>query len=94
MQQKIADALDTTTEYLLGSSETLIVQAYEKGGKKSARDIEELVGEVTALFAGGELSEDSLDGAMRALNDAYWIAKDKNKKYAPKKYRKSEKTES
>lgn len=92
--QKIADALDTTTEYLLGSSETLIVQAYEKGGKKSARDIEELVGEVTALFAGGELSEDSLDGAMRALNDAYWIAKDKNKKYAPKKYKKSSKKES
>ena len=49
---------------------------------------------MTALFAGGELSEDSLDGAMRALNDAYWIAKDKNKKYAPKKYKKSSKKES
>jgi len=24
---------------------------------------------------------------MRALNEAYWLAKDKNKKYAPKKYR-------
>ena len=27
-------------------------------------------------------SDDALDGAMRALNEAYWIAKDKNKKYA------------
>ena len=29
---------------------------------------------------------------MKALNDAYWIAKEKNKKYTPKKYRKSEET--
>ena len=39
------------------------------------------------LFAGGTLSEDALDGAMKALNDAYWRAKEKNKKYTPKKYR-------
>ena len=39
--------------------------------------------------AGGSLSEEALEGAMKALNDAYWIAKAKNKKYAPKKYRKS-----
>ena len=30
---------------------------------------------------------------MKALNDAYWIAKEKNKKYTPKKYRKTTKTE-
>ena len=86
--QKIADALNTTTEYLLGSSGTYVVEAHEKGGSKAARDIEQLVSEVTGLFAGGELSEESLEGAMKALNDAYWIAKEKNKKYTPKKYRK------
>lgn len=85
--QRIADALHTTTEYLLGSSGTYVIDAHEKGGAKAARDIEELVGEVTGLFAGGELSEESLEGAMKALNDAYWIAKEKNKKYTPKKYR-------
>lgn len=45
---------------------------------------------MTGLFAGGTLSEEALEGAMKALNDAYWIAKEKNKKYTPKKYRKSE----
>ena len=85
--QRIADALHTTTEYLLGSSGSYVIDAHEKGGAKAARDIEELVGEVTGLFAGGELSEESLEGAMKALNDAYWIAKEKNKKYTPKKYR-------
>lgn len=86
--QKIADALNTTTEYLLGSSGIIVAEAHEKGGAKAARDIDELVSEVTGMFAGGTLSEESLEGAMKALNDAYWIAKEKNKKYTPKKHRK------
>ena len=44
---------------------------------------------MTGLFAGGELSEEAIEGAMKALNDAYWMAKEKNRKYTPKKYRKS-----
>lgn len=83
--QRIAEALGTTTEYLLSSGETLVVEAHERGGARAARDINELVGEVTGMFAGGKLSDDALDGAMRALNEAYWIAKDKNKKYGRKK---------
>ena len=77
----IAMALGTT------SADIYVEAAREKGGAKAARDIEELVGEVTGLFAGGQLSEDALEGAMRALNDAYWMAKEKNKKFTPKKYR-------
>ena len=79
--QRIADVLGTTTEYLLGSSGTYVVEAHEKGGAKAARDLDQLVTEVTGMFAGGHLSEDALEGAMKALNDAYWIAKEKNKKY-------------
>lgn len=83
----LAIALGTTPDYLLGTAETYVVEAREKGGRKAAKDIDELVSEVTGLFAGGQLSEDALEGAMKALNDAYWLAKEKNKKYAPKKYR-------
>lgn len=83
--QRIADALGTTTEHLLSNGETLVVAAHERGGACAAKDINELVSEVTGMFAGGKLSDDALDGAMRALNEAYWIAKDKNKKYGRKK---------
>lgn len=83
--QKIADALHTTTEYLLGSEETFVIEAHEKGGAKSARDVNELVSEVTALFAGGTLDENAKEGVMAAINRAYWDAKEKNKKYTPKK---------
>ena len=83
--QRIADALMTTPAYLLGSSGAYIVEAGARGGQPAARDIDELVSEVTGLFAGGKLSDEALDGAMRALNEAYWIARDKNKKYAAKR---------
>jgi len=81
---RLAGALGTSPEYLLGRSGLYVMEAYEKGGAKSARDIDELVGEVTGMFAGGRLSDEALDGAMQALNEAYWIAKEKNRKYIPK----------
>ena len=82
--QRLAEALSTSTNYLLGSGEAYIVEAGARGGSAAARDIEALVGEVTGLFAGGELSMEAMEGAMKALNDAYWLAKEKNRKYAPK----------
>ena len=88
--QRMADALGTTTEYLLGSAGTLIVEAHERGGAKAARDIDALVSAVTGMFAGGTLSDDAMDWAMRALREAYWIAKDKNKKYGRKKKKDAE----
>lgn len=87
--QKLANSLDTTTGYLLGAADTLVMEAKERGGARAARDIKELVNEVSGLFAGGTLSDEAMDGAMRALSEAYWIAKENNRKYAPRK--KSEK---
>ena len=65
----LATVLGTTVNDLLTSPDIYSVEAYQKGGAKAARDIDELVSEVTGLFAGGQLSEDALEGAMRALND-------------------------
>ena len=85
--QKLAEALETTVEYLLGNDGLLIADAYERGGAKTARDINALVSEISGLFAGGEIGEDEKDGIMAALNQAYWMAKENNKKYTPKKYK-------
>ena len=48
----------------------------------------QLVEEMGGLFAGGELSEDDIDGVMKAMQDLYWKAKEDNKKYTPQKYKK------
>lgn len=88
--QRLAEALGTTSDYLMGMEGQYIMAAQQQGGAKAARDIEDLVAEVSGLFAGGTLDDEAMEGAMRALNEAYWRAKEKNKKYTPKKYRKEE----
>ena len=51
--KKLSDALNTTPEYLLGQSGMLVVAAHERDGAQAAKDIDELVSEVTGMFAGG-----------------------------------------
>ena len=85
--QRLAEALGPTPDYLMGMEGQYIMAAQQQGGAKAARDIEDLVAEVSGLFAGGTLDDEAMEGAMRALNEAYWRAKEKNKKYTPKKYR-------
>ena len=51
---------------------------------RHTRQIVELSSHHIPLFA-VLLSDEALDGAMQALNKAYWIAKEKNKKYGRRK---------
>ena len=71
----------------MGSDGMLVVEAREKGGYRSAKDITLLVSELTGLFAGGEIDDEEKDGIMAALNQAYWLSKNKNQKYTPNKYK-------
>lgn len=86
---KLANALECDVNYLLSEDEEFVLQAQQTYGYKGARQAEELVANISALFAGGEMHEEDKDAMMRALQEAYWIAKEKNKeKYTPKKYQK------
>ncbi len=82
--ESIVTVLEVSVAELFSNSELAVLSAHERGGSRAARDINELVSEVSGLFAGGELSEEDQDAAIQALNDAYWKAKKANKKYAPK----------
>lgn len=86
--KKLAEALGVTTDQLLGDDGLMLVEASEKYGVRGAKQAKELLSEVTGLFAGGEMSEADMDEMMRAMQEAYWDAKEKNKKYTPKKFRK------
>ena len=88
MLPKIAKLFDVKIESLISEEEEFVASAYERGGSKSAREVETLVNEVSGLFAGGRLSDADKDAVMRTIQNAYWIAKDESKrKYTPKKYR-------
>lgn len=87
----IAKYFGVTIESLITEDEEFVAAAYTQGGSKSGREAKALVNEVSGLFAGGKLSEEDMDAAMRAIQNAYWIAKEESKrKYTPKKYRDAE----
>lgn len=90
--QKIATALNVPIEQLTGTSGMYVIDAYEKGGAKAARDVDALLTDITGLFAGGELDESEKEGIMAAITQAYWQSKQINQKYTPKKYLKEDKS--
>lgn len=83
--KKLAAALGVTSGELLGEEGEIIVDAGERGGQVSARELRGLVENLSCLFAGGELTDDDRDAAMQAISEAYWIAKKNAKKYSNKK---------
>lgn len=86
--EKLSVALETPISELLGEGESLIAQAAAQYGSRGEKQAKELMDEVTGLFAGGDMAEEDMDVMMRAISEAYWIAKEKNKKFAPKSRRK------
>lgn len=85
---KLCKALNTTIEELMKEEDNFIQEASEKYGTRGKKDAQKLVVELGGLFAGGELNEEDKDKVFRAITEMYWKAKDNNKKYTPKKYRK------
>jgi len=82
----IARYFGITIESLISEEEEFVAVAYAQGGRKGAREAKDLVTEISGLFAGGKLSDGEKDAVMRAIQNAYWVAKEESKKYAPKKY--------
>lgn len=91
MYRTLAAILGVNETYLRNEDEEFVAEAAARGGTRGKRQAEELVSEVGALFAGGELTERDKDAVMKALQQAYWDAKADNVRYAPKKFRLNEK---
>lgn len=82
---KLAEALDTSHDYLVTDEEDFFLTAREKFGSKGGKDAEEMINGVIGLMAGGELPEEDKKAILDAIQEAYYIAKAENKKYSPKK---------
>ena len=95
--EKLARALKVSVKYLMEENCTdpldeiekdgYVEQARELYGASGVRDMDTLLRDNAALFAGGELTESDKDAVMIALQKAYFDCKEDNKKYTPKAYR-------
>lgn len=84
----LAEALHMDEAGLRDENADFITHVHEVYGSRAAKQAQRLTEEVGSLYAGGELAEEDMDAMMKAIQDAYWIAKKKNRKYVPMKYRK------
>lgn len=85
---KLAEVLDCEVNYLLTEDEEFVSSASEQYGSRGKKQAEQLVNDLTGLFAGGMLSEADKDAVMIALQRAYFDCKKDNKKYTTKRNRK------
>ena len=82
--EKIAKVMQCDYNYLLENDDIFVSQFANKYGQGEARKAQALTEGLVALFAGGELSDNDKDAAIQALTEAYWKAKEENKKYGRK----------
>ena len=94
--RKLADALQVSVDYLSNDSITdpeyglekqeYVEQTRELYGDKAAREMDSLLEKNTALFAGGELSQEAKDDFFQAVMKAYLTCKEEARKtYGRKK---------
>ncbi len=87
--KKLAEILDVDADYLHNENDDFIADAQAIHGTRGRRQAQELMSEVTGLFAGGDLSEEDKDEFLRAVQEAYWEAKKiAREKFTRKDYRK------
>ena len=97
--QKLADALNVTTSYLLADEDSsaqsridedmFVASARSQYGYRGAKEAQDVIGRTKALLAGGELDDEAKDVFFRALMEVYLESKaEAQAKFTPKKYRK------
>ena len=89
MMAKLAKVLKVSVKFLTDDEcedpvadiekDNYIEEARERYGSKGARDVEQLLADNAALFAGGELSEDQKDAFFQAVMAAYVKCKEEAK---------------
>lgn len=82
----LAKALEIDANVLMDDNTEFVTQAAEVYGSRGAKQALHLVQEITGLYAGGELEEEDMDAMMKAIQDAYWIAKQKNRRHVNKRF--------
>lgn len=80
----LAQALDTSHDYLVTDEEDFILTARETHGLKAGKEAEELVNGVIGLMAGGKIPEEDKKAILDAISEAYYIARSESKKHGRK----------
>lgn len=92
--QKIAAALGVTTDYFMDEAtfqqelndDLFYADVHKKYGSRGVAQAKKIKEQTTALFAGGELSEEDQAAFIKEMEELFLDAKADAKKFTPKKY--------
>lgn len=82
--QKLSEVFNVSIDSLLGKEEAFLQKSAEQFGYTGNKQAKELLTNMQALFAGGELPEEDQDEFFRMMTEIYIEAKNNNKKYGRK----------
>ena len=89
--KQLAELFGVELNYLLTEDEEFIAEAADKYGRKGELQAVDILEQATALFAGGELSDEDQLAFLHEMQAIYLDSKERAKKFTPKKYRKDKK---
>ncbi|MBO6054608.1 MAG: helix-turn-helix transcriptional regulator [Oscillospiraceae bacterium] len=83
--RRLAGILNVDADYLHNENDDFLARAMAEGGTRTRRQAEELLGDINGLFAGGDMADEDMDEFMRAVQECFWKAKEKNRQKYGKK---------
>ena len=89
--KRLAYLFEVDVNYLLTEDKEFITEASEKYGRRGSKQAQALLEQASALFAGGDLSEDDQLAFVHEIQQIYLDSKEiARNKFTPKKYRKTD----
>ena len=76
----LAEILGVDADYIHNENDDFLSEAQARYGVRGKRQAEELLHDIDGLFSGGEMADEDMDEFMRAIQDSFWRAKEKNRK--------------
>ena len=71
--KKLAESLNVNVNYLLSEDDAFIADVEDKYGRRGARQAQELLAEVTGLFAGGEMADEDMREMVDAIQEEFGL---------------------
>lgn len=73
--KRIAEFFKVSETELVDADDKYVIRAVLSGTSLSAGELNSMVSQMSAMFAGGKLSQSDKDKVIRNLNEAYWNSK-------------------
>ena len=90
LYNRIAEVLGCKKAFLLDEEDSFYAEVTEKYGNRGCQQAQDILDQATALFAGGELSEEDQLAFIHEIQALYLDSKERAKRFTPKKYLRTE----